>query len=218
MAGVSIFCLANQNSPTFTNIFGGASGDEGLGLFSWCMDWQFISGGFSPLFFPMDSLISQGIGICGCIAVFLGVYYGNIWDALNLPFLSQEIFSQTSNVTNPVVWNQTAVIGSDNLINQAALQLQGLPRFAATNAVNLIVTNMSTTAAITHLCLWYWSDIKAAFSMFTPTNLRKLFDFRNWSLDFWRNSSVLCFLLLLPWSSSTLATPHCHGGASSSRC
>jgi hypothetical protein len=188
--GISIFCLANQNSATFTNIFGGASGDEGLGLFSWCMDWQYISGGFSPLYFPMDSLISQGLGICGCIVVFTAAFYGNLWDAQNLPFLSQEIFSNTSNATNPVLWNQTAVIGADNKIDKAALDIQGLPLFATTYAINILVTNMSTTAAFTHLCLWYWTDMKAAFAIFTPTSLRRLFDFRNWSLDFFRKSSV----------------------------
>ena len=46
--GVSIFCLASQGtSPivqdVFTNIFGGADGNEGLGLFSVSFDWQYIT-------------------------------------------------------------------------------------------------------------------------------------------------------------------------------
>ena len=45
--GFSIFCLASQHaSPSvqdvFTNIFGGAGGNEGLGLFSLSFDWQYI--------------------------------------------------------------------------------------------------------------------------------------------------------------------------------
>ncbi|KAL1979303.1 hypothetical protein VTN96DRAFT_6223 [Rasamsonia emersonii] len=32
LEGVSIFCLANQHSLVFTNLFGGASGNEGLGF------------------------------------------------------------------------------------------------------------------------------------------------------------------------------------------
>ena len=45
--GFSIFCLASQNaSPNvqdvFTNIFGGADGNEGLGLLSLSFDWQYI--------------------------------------------------------------------------------------------------------------------------------------------------------------------------------
>ena len=48
--GFSIFCLASQHaSPSvqdiFTNIFGGADGNEGLGLFSLSFDWQYIGSG-----------------------------------------------------------------------------------------------------------------------------------------------------------------------------
>ena len=48
--GISIFCLASQyTSPQvqdiFTNIFGGADGNEGLGLFSLSFDWQYIGSG-----------------------------------------------------------------------------------------------------------------------------------------------------------------------------
>ena len=51
--GVSIFCLASQHgSPrvqdVFTNIFGGADGNEGLGLFSLSFDWQYITSASVP--------------------------------------------------------------------------------------------------------------------------------------------------------------------------
>jgi hypothetical protein len=44
LTGFSIFCLANQNSPDFTRVFGGSNANEGLGLFSICFDWQYITG------------------------------------------------------------------------------------------------------------------------------------------------------------------------------
>ena len=45
--GFSIFCLASQKASAatvdvFTNIFGGASSNEGLGLFNLSLDWQYI--------------------------------------------------------------------------------------------------------------------------------------------------------------------------------
>jgi hypothetical protein len=51
--GFSIFCLASQHtSPrvqdVFTNIFGGADGNEGLGLFSLSFDWQYITSASVP--------------------------------------------------------------------------------------------------------------------------------------------------------------------------
>ena len=46
--GVSIVCLATQHSPAniqnvITNLFGGTDGNEGLGLFSFGFDWQYIT-------------------------------------------------------------------------------------------------------------------------------------------------------------------------------
>jgi hypothetical protein len=158
-----------------------------MGLFSWCFDWQYISGGFSPLYYPMDSLISQGIGICGCIVVFSAAYYGNLWDAQKFPFLSQSLFSADSNATNSIVWNQTAVIGSDNRIDPAALAVQGLPYFATTYGINLLVINMSVTACFVHLCLWYWTDMKAAVAPFAPANLRRLVSREYWTT--WKDSA-----------------------------
>ena len=51
--GVSIFCLASQHtSPgvqdVFTNIFGGADANEGLGLLSVSFDWQYITSASVP--------------------------------------------------------------------------------------------------------------------------------------------------------------------------
>ncbi|KAM6508710.1 hypothetical protein FSOLCH5_011709 [Fusarium solani] len=43
LTGVSVFCLARQDSLIFTNIFGGSNGNEGLGVLSLGLDWQFIS-------------------------------------------------------------------------------------------------------------------------------------------------------------------------------
>lgn len=45
--GISVFCLSSQHASeatrkVFTNIFGGAGGNEGLGLGSLSFDWQYI--------------------------------------------------------------------------------------------------------------------------------------------------------------------------------
>jgi hypothetical protein len=45
--GFNIFCLTSQHAPpnvqdVFTNIFGGADSNEGLGLFSLSFDWQYL--------------------------------------------------------------------------------------------------------------------------------------------------------------------------------
>ena len=87
---MSIFCLANNSSPVFRNIFGGASNNEGMGLLSWSFDWNLI--GSDCLFSPLWLQINQDIGICLTYVLMAGVYYGNIWRAKDFPFMSQAIF------------------------------------------------------------------------------------------------------------------------------
>lgn len=182
LTGFSIFCLARPNSATFSMIFGGASGNEGLGLFSWCMDWQYISGGTSPLYFPMDALISMGVGTILCISLFSGVYFTNVWNAQNYPFLSQVLFSRQGNSTNFIQWNQTAVIGSDNRIDPVALKAEGLPAFAGSYVVNILTSNMAISAGIVHLLLYNWNDLKPVLEIFKPSNFRKIFLPRTWNV------------------------------------
>lgn len=177
LTGVSVFCLANQHSTTFTYIFGGATGDEGLGLFSLCLDWQYISGGYSPLFYPMDSLISQGIGVCLCMIVFCAVFFTNTWDALKYPFLGQVILSNTSSAGNPVQWQQEKAIGPNNRINMTAVDELGLPNFSSSNVLNLMMQNMCTSAAVVHMVLWYRRELMATVSYLDPRGLRNFRQF-----------------------------------------
>lgn len=46
-SGLSIFCLASmkaspQTQSVFTTVFGGAGSNEGTGLLSLCLDWQYM--------------------------------------------------------------------------------------------------------------------------------------------------------------------------------
>ncbi|SCV68448.1 BQ2448_569 [Microbotryum intermedium] len=70
LTGISVFCLANRQSRTFTRIFGGTNGNEGLGLFSIGLDW---------------------LQIGSCI-------YGNIWNAMKYPFLGQALFYENGSI------------------------------------------------------------------------------------------------------------------------
>ena len=126
LTGVSIFCLAGRNSLVFTNLFGGANGNEGLGLLSFCMDWQYIAGTQSPLWFPLQTLANNLVGYTLCICVFMGVYYMNIWNAQDFPFLSQLLFSNTSNSTVYTEYNQSALLNTNNEVDPVQLDLLGI--------------------------------------------------------------------------------------------
>jgi hypothetical protein len=74
LTGISIFCLANKKSAWFTRIFGGAAGNEGIGMFALCLDWNYVgSGGGSlgALFTPLSTQLSLYFGVMICMSVLL---------------------------------------------------------------------------------------------------------------------------------------------------
>ena len=188
MTGVSIFCLAKRDSLVFTNLFGGANGNEGLGFLSWCMDWQYIAGTQSPLWFPLQTLINNLVGYLLCICVFMGVYYMNIWNAQDFPFLSQLLFSNTSNSTVYQTYNQTAVLSSENVLDEGALQQLGIPYFATTYAVYILSTNLAITATFTHMFLWNYNDIKSAWGFVSMANIKRAVRPATWNYRFWQDN------------------------------
>ncbi|MCJ1411801.1 hypothetical protein MMC19_005893 [Ptychographa xylographoides] len=189
MTGISIFCLAKRDSLVFTNLFGGANGNEGLGLLSWCMDWQYIAGTQSPLWFPLQTLVNNLVGYLLCICVFMGVYYMNVWNAQDFPFLSQLLFSNTSNSTVFAQYNQTAVLDSNNVLNEAALEQLGVPYFASTYATYILSTNLAITATFTHMFLWNYNDISTAWGFASYSNIKSIFRPSSWNYRFWKSGS-----------------------------
>ncbi|KAJ6571252.1 peptide transporter MTD1 [Mycena capillaripes] len=157
LTGISIFCLANQNSAWFTRIFGGAAGNEGLGVFALCLDWNYVgSGGGSlgALFTPLSTQLSLYFGTLICIIAFCALYANNVWQGQNFPWLSQELFYE-----NGTQYNQLAILDDNFRLDKAALVIQGLPWFASSQVLTKIGTNLSIGATITHVVLWYGKDI-----------------------------------------------------------
>ncbi|EEU35815.1 uncharacterized protein NECHADRAFT_34981 [Fusarium vanettenii 77-13-4] len=185
LTGVSVFCLAKQDSMVFTNIFGGSNGNEGLGVLSLGLDWQFISS--KPLWMPLATLTNSLAGYIICIFLFLGVYYGNVWQARDFPFLSQLLFSQNSTSSNYVVYNQTEILNDENVLLPSALETEGIPFFAGTYAMFLFTTNLAVTATVSHLLLWNWDDLKTGYSFLSPSSIRQLLSPRSWNLRFWQS-------------------------------
>jgi OPT family oligopeptide transporter len=167
LQGVSIFCLAQKHSLVFTNLFGGSSGNEGLGFLSISFDWQYVASLGSPLWMPLYTLTNSLIGYLLCIVVFMALYYGNIWEAQNFPFLSQLLYDQSSNSTNFVEYNMTTVLTANHEINATAVEAQGIPYMTATYIGYLITTNMGITAALVHMFLWNY-DVSSMQSPFGP--------------------------------------------------
>ncbi|KZO91322.1 OPT oligopeptide transporter [Calocera viscosa TUFC12733] len=166
MTAISIACLANGNSPWVRNVFGGGSNNEGMGLFTWCFDWNLI-GGLTPLILPLWTQINVDIGICFTYILMSAVYYGNIWNGQNFPFMSQAIFA-----ADGTEYNQTAIL-TNNKFDPAKYSEIGPAYFSATNALALITANLALGAACVHPWLFYWGDIKPFVVSLNPWGKHK---------------------------------------------
>ncbi|KAF8271942.1 OPT oligopeptide transporter protein-domain-containing protein [Lactarius quietus] len=179
LTGFSVFCLANPRSTNFTLIFGGSNGNEGMGLLSFSLDWQYISPGVNPFAIPLKSQ--------ACIhhplrmVIFAAVYYKNIWESKNLPFLSQDLFYE-----NGTVYNQLLILNDKLEVDPTLLAEQGLPFYAGTWIIYLLTTNIGVAATFTHLLLWNRNDLRGAWSWANKDSLKRMwaeFDWRIWNAD-----------------------------------
>ncbi|KAN0125414.1 oligopeptide transporter, partial [Lactarius tabidus] len=177
LTGFSVFCLANPRSPNFTLVFGGSNGNEGLGLLSICFDWQYISGIVNPFAIPLRSQVSGFIGYVLCIVVFVAVYYNNIWESKNFPFLSQELFYE-----NGTVYDQLLILNDKFEVDPTLLAEQGLPFYAGTWVIYLLTTNMGSAATLTHLLLWNHNDLRGAWSWANKDSLKRMWTEFNWQI------------------------------------
>ncbi|KAJ7031406.1 OPT oligopeptide transporter protein-domain-containing protein [Mycena alexandri] len=183
LTGFSVFCLVNPRSADFTRIFGGSNGNEGLGLLSICFDWQYISVGINPMTIPLKAQFSNFIGYILCMVVFVAVYYNNIWNAKDFPFLSQELF-----YANGSVYDQLLILNDNFEVDPTLLAEQGLPFYASTWVVQLLTTNLGMAATFTHLLLWNRDDLRGSWSWITPSALKQTWANFNWR--FWQDDGM----------------------------
>jgi hypothetical protein len=94
------------------------------------------------------------------------VYYGNIWRGQDFPFMSQAIFD-----TNGNQYNQTAIL-TDGRFDKSKYDAIGPAYFSATNALFLIVDNLSIGAALTGVFLFNWPELKPIIAMFDVRGLK----------------------------------------------
>ncbi|KAK0452510.1 peptide transporter MTD1 [Armillaria borealis] len=151
--GFSIFCLASQKASTatidvFTNIFGGASSNEGLGLLNLSLDWQYIGSKFMCL--PLIQQVNSWVGYIICYIVIAAIYYSDAWNSKSFPMLSTAIFS-----SNGTVYRQSAVFGSEWTLNQTALDEVGLPALTGSNAWTNLTANLGIGGLIAHVLLFW---------------------------------------------------------------
>jgi OPT family oligopeptide transporter len=187
LAGVSIFCLTHQHSLLVTHIFGGSMANEGLGLLSFSFDWTMIAGGGNPMYMPFQTLMNSLAGYTISIGLYVGLYYSDHWRARSFPFLSPQMFSETSTAQKYESYNQTAILNQNFRVDPLKLSKYGLPYLTSSHAFGMSVRNIGIMASIGHMALWHWDDIKTAFQLFSWDRLKKIGNAKTINWKFWQH-------------------------------
>ena len=102
----------------------------------------------------------------------MSAYAANLWKVRSLPFLSQALFSNRSNGTTYLLFNQSSLLGVDLQTNQEMINNLGVPYLATSNALSLLTNNLSVGAIFTHILLWNFNHIKSVWSSLSENALR----------------------------------------------
>ncbi|KAL5083024.1 hypothetical protein Trisim1_002247 [Trichoderma cf. simile WF8] len=157
---ISIPCLAamhatGSKAAILTNLFGGATNNEGLGLFSFSFDWQYITSFNTSL--PLTLQAHAAAGFIVCYAVVLAIYYTNSWSAKSQPFMSTQLRSENG-TKYPV---SEVFVGG--VLDESALQKYGIPKLTGSFAYAMFMANAAIGALVAHCFLFWGGDVKRAY-------------------------------------------------------
>ncbi|OBZ90719.1 Oligopeptide transporter 4 [Choanephora cucurbitarum] len=157
LGGISIICLAKNDSRWVQRLFGGLATNEGMGMFQLCFDWNLLSS-YTPLVIPLWSQLNVFFGIFLLWIIAPLLYYYDVWHAQSFPYLSNSIYRLYDNGTS-AIYPQDDVLNADSSLNQTALEEVGNPYFAAVYAFSYVAINLGVTSTMTHVALFYGKDI-----------------------------------------------------------
>ncbi|KAJ7743223.1 peptide transporter MTD1 [Mycena maculata] len=160
LTGVSIFCLARQDSAWVSHIFGGSYPNEGFGMFSLCFDWSYIQG-MGSLYTPLQTTLTLFVGVGISIVVTAVCYVRNVWQAQNFPWMAQDLYYE-----NGSLYNQTLVLDANYNLNTTALAEQGVPWYTMSMMLYYLGCNLAIGSTLMHGILWYGPAMLAAIRTF----------------------------------------------------
>lgn len=154
---ISIPCLAAMHATgskgdVLGNLFGGSTNNQGLGLFSISLDWQYVSK-TEPLFtkdalltdsfqitsfqtsLPLKLQYHQAIGFFACFIAMLGIYYGNGWNAKSQPFMSTQLRTAAGSKY------PTSKVFKGGILDKEAFAKFGIPKLTGSFAYAMFMAN-----------------------------------------------------------------------------
>jgi OPT family oligopeptide transporter len=112
-----------------------------------------------------------------------------VWKSRDFPFLSQLLFTDKSNSTKYVQFNQTLILNKNYMVDEDLLAGQGLPYFSGTFVTHILSNNLAITATFTHMLLWNYDDLKSAWAFASWANIKHSANPSSWNFRFWKSAS-----------------------------
>ncbi|KAK1240374.1 hypothetical protein MKX07_004402 [Trichoderma sp. CBMAI-0711] len=157
---ISIPCLAamhatGSKAAILTNLFGGATNNEGLGLFNFSFDWQYITSFNTSL--PLTLQAHAAAGFLACYVIMLAIYYTNSWNSKSQPFMSTQLRAENG-TKYPV---SEVFVGG--VLDENALQKYGVPKLTGSFAYAMFMANAAIGALVAHCFLFWGGDVKESY-------------------------------------------------------
>jgi hypothetical protein len=122
-----------SKAAILTNLFGGATNNEGLGLFNFSFDWQYITSFNTSL--PLTLQAHAAAGFLACYVIMLAIYYTNSWNSKSQPFMSTQLRAENG-TKYPV---SEVFVGG--VLDENALQKYGVPKLTGSFAYAMFMAN-----------------------------------------------------------------------------
>ncbi|CAL0299327.1 unnamed protein product [Lupinus luteus] len=154
LSAISIVCLIWKNSITAQQI---GSGMYGLGLGSFSLDWNAVSGFLgSPLAVPGFAIINVLVGYVLVLYIAIPIlYWNNVYDAKKFPFISSSTFDNTG-----AKYNVTRILNEKNFdIDLNSYNNYSKLHLSLIFALNYGLSFANLTATLSHVALFHGKKI-----------------------------------------------------------
>ncbi|KAG1051741.1 hypothetical protein G6F43_006076 [Rhizopus delemar] len=150
-------CWIKPQSRVLSQI---TSVNSGMGLLGFCLDWSQITSYLSnPLVVPAWAIAN--IAVAFIIVAWIicpAMYYQNVWDAQKFPIMTSKLFNKDGEV-----WDNSKVLNSDNILDEAAYAEYGPLRMAPFFALNYGIGFAGLTCILVHTWLYHRHEIMQRF-------------------------------------------------------
>ena len=86
------------------------------------------------------------------------------------------------------LYNQSAILDANNVVDPALVAENGLPWFSVSNELAVLTVNIGVSATIIHILVWHWASIASVFNV--RSHYRN-FRANNNRLKFWKKSTYV---------------------------